>query len=105
MELSESIFEKQGRLEAMKSKIEGMSKNRHIEILKIIKTNSDVKLNSNKNGVYVNISYLDDETIEKINKYLHYIDDQESSLLTAEYQKEDFLRLLTVQTPNVKLGI
>jgi len=89
--MNESVFEKQASLESMKTKIEKMSKNHHTEILKILKTNSNVKLNSNKNGVYVNISFLDDETIEKINKYLNYIDDQESTLLTAEYQKEDFL--------------
>jgi hypothetical protein len=86
-----SITEKQAFLESMKTKIEGMSKNHHTEVLKILKSNSSVKLNANKNGVYVNLSYLEDSTIEKINKYLHYIDDQESALLTAEYQKEDFL--------------
>ena len=75
----------------MKTKIEGMSKNHHTDILKILKTNSNVKLNANKSGVYVNISYLDQDTIDKINKYLHYIDDQENSLLTAEYQKETFI--------------
>jgi hypothetical protein len=90
-ESHETILEKQTILESMKTKIEGMTKPQHIEILKIIKTHSSVKLNSNKNGVYVNISYLEDDTIDKIKKYLEYIYDQESSLLTAEYQKEDFL--------------
>jgi hypothetical protein len=87
----ENIIEKQALLESMKTKIEGLGKNQHIDILKIIKSNSAVKLNSNKNGVYVNISFLDEDTIEKINKYLHYVDDRETALLTAEYQKEDFL--------------
>ena len=87
----EKWLEKQTMLGTMKVKIESMSKNHHTEILKILKTNSSIKLNANKSGVYVNISYLDDATIEKINKYLHYIEDQESALLTAEYQKEDFL--------------
>lgn len=86
-----AILEKQVALEGIKQKIEGMSKIHHMEILKILKTNSTVKLNENKNGIYVNISYLDDPTIEKINKYIHYIEDQESSLLTIEYQKEDFI--------------
>jgi hypothetical protein len=88
---NEKIAEKQILLEKMKQKIEGMSKPHHIEILKILKENSSIKLNANKSGIYVNISYLDDETIEKINKYLHYIEDQESTLLTVEYQKEDFI--------------
>ena len=77
-------------LEILKNKIEKMSKTHHIEILKILKMNSNIKLNENKSGVYVNLSFLPQESIKEIEKYLNYIQDQESSLFTLENQKEEF---------------
>ena len=77
-------------LEILKNKIEKMSKTHHIEILKILKMNSNIKLNENKSGVYVNLSFLPQESIKEIEEYLNYIQDQESSLFTLENQKEEF---------------
>jgi hypothetical protein len=77
-------------LEIIKSKIEVMDKKHHIEVLKILKKNPAIKLNENKNGVFVNLSFLPKQAIEDLEKYIHYIDDQESSLLTVEYQKREY---------------
>lgn len=77
-------------LEIMKNKIEKMSKKHHIEILKILKMNANVKLNENKSGVFVNLSFLPHDTIDEIQNYLNYIQDQESSLVFLENQKEEF---------------
>ena len=77
-------------LEIMKNKIEKMSKKHHIEILKILKMNANVKLNENKSGVFVNLSFLPQDTIDEIQNYLNYIQDQESSLVFLENQKEEF---------------
>lgn len=77
-------------LETIKSKIEMMDKKHHIEVLKILKKNPAIKLNENKNGVFVNLSFLPKESVEDLEKYIHYIDDQESSLLTVEYQKREY---------------
>jgi|UniRef100_A0A6C0EUG0 hypothetical protein len=77
-------------LEILKTKIEKMSKNHHIEILKILKKNGNVKLNENKSGVYVNLSFLPNETLSELENYLNYIEDQEISLITLENQKEEF---------------
>ena len=57
-------------LEIMKNKIEKMSKKHHIEILKILKMNANVKLNENKSGVFVNLSFLPHDTIDEIQNYL-----------------------------------
>ena len=77
-------------LEKLKNTIESMSKMHHIEILKILKKNQNVKLNENKNGVYINLSFLPDEIINEISDYVNYINDQENSLQTMEIQKDDF---------------
>jgi len=77
-------------LEILKSKIESMDKNHHIEILRILKNKSQIKLNENKSGVFINLSYLPNETIEEIKKYLNYVQDQETLLNPIETQKENF---------------
>jgi hypothetical protein len=77
-------------LEILKTKIEKMSKNHHIEILKILKKNGNVKLNENKSGVYVNLSFLPKDLVNELENYLNYIEDQETSLVTLENQKEEF---------------
>ncbi len=63
-------------LEEIKNKIESMTKIQHIEILKILKKYKNIKLNENKNGIYINISYLPPKIIHDIKTYIKYIDDQ-----------------------------
>jgi hypothetical protein len=77
-------------IESMKMKIENMDKTHHIEILKILKKNPSVKLNENKSGVFINLSFLPQDTMNEIQEYLNYIQDQESSLKSMEHQKESF---------------
>lgn len=85
------IMEKNiGALETMKGRVEQMSKTQHIEILKILQNIPEVKLNENKSGVYVNLSFLPENALNKVNEYLAYIQDQESCLNNDENQKLDF---------------
>ena len=77
-------------LETIKTRIEQMNKTQHIEILKILQNNPIVKLNENKSGVYVNLSFLPDKTLKEIDEYLEYVQDQESALRSNESQKLDF---------------
>jgi hypothetical protein len=77
-------------LETIKTKIEAMNKTHHIEVLKILKKNNLSKLNENKSGIFVNLSFLSAETIDELQQYIHYIEDQETSLLCMETQKEEY---------------
>ena len=77
------------RLENIKTFIETLNKHYQIEVLKILDKHN-CKINENKSGVYVNLSFLSEETINDIEKYINYIKDQEESLITMEYQKEEF---------------
>ena len=77
------------RLENIKNFIETLNKHHQIEILKIL-YNNKCKLNENKSGVYVNMSFLTDDIIEELEKYIEYIKDQEESINTVECQKEEF---------------
>jgi hypothetical protein len=67
-----------------------MTKLQHIEILQILKTDPTIKLNENKSGVYINMSFLSKFSINEIQNYLKYIDVQENVLNPIEIQKESY---------------
>jgi hypothetical protein len=75
--------------EGLKNDIEKMDKMHHIEILKIIVKNPASKINENKSGVYINLSFLLDETLEEIIKYVNYVKYQEELLNPIESRKKD----------------
>jgi len=77
-------------LETIKTKIESLSKTHQIEILKIMKKNSKVIINENKNGVFINLSFLPEDVLVDIQEYLNFIHDQEDVLMTLETQKNQF---------------
>ena len=76
-------------LENIKAQVENMSKHHQIEILNIL-TEQLCKIIENKSGVYVNLAFLSQESIDQIVKYIEYIKEQDSEFNTMEYQKEEF---------------
>lgn len=84
-EMHNTIF-----LEKIKTKIESMNKSHHIQILKILKKNNLIKLNENKSGVFVNLSFLSKDTLDDIVKYIDYISIQEDSIRFIENQRDEF---------------
>ena len=74
----------------LKESIEKMTKNHQIEILRILKNSPSIKLNENKSGIFVNLSFLPTDVIEDISKYVNYIREQEHTLETVESQKNLF---------------
>ena len=85
-------MEKTVELETIKSRIEKLEKEQQLEILKIFNTNPDVKLNENKSGVYINLSYLQPDIVSKLKAYLDYVKDQEKVLRLAETKKQDYVK-------------
>jgi len=77
-------------LETLKNKVEGLSKTHQIEILRIITNHSNVSINENKSGVYINLSYIEPTVLEEMQKYLSFVEEQEQLLNPAESQKQDF---------------
>lgn len=76
-------------LDVLKKTIEKMNKVHQVKVLEILFKHS-CKLNENKSGVYVNMSFLPTEVLDEINEYIGYVSEQEESFNTAEYQKEEF---------------
>jgi hypothetical protein len=81
-------------LEQIKIQIEQLNKIHHIEILKIFKKFQNVKLNENKSGVFINLSFLPTCVIDELNAYLDHVKIQESQIFKMESQKENFKHFL-----------
>ena len=82
-------MESPDNLENLKLTIEKMNNYHQVEVLRILSRHL-CKLNENKSGVYINLSYVDQSVIEDLQKYIKYTIDQESTLITTEYQKTEF---------------
>jgi hypothetical protein len=89
-EVDEENYMDPFELENIKKKIESMNKLHHIEILKILKTCSSIKLNENKSGIFVNLSFLPKSTLEEIKKYIDYIQVQETTISQLETRCDEF---------------
>jgi hypothetical protein len=89
-EIQEENFVDTFELENIKKKIESMNKLHHIEILKILKTCSNIKINENKSGIFVNLSFLPKSILDEIKKYIDYIQVQESSISQLETRCDEF---------------
>jgi hypothetical protein len=92
-------MDKSENLEKLKNTIENMTKYHQIEILKIL-SKKLTKINENKSGCYINMTFLPEETLAELEEYVSYIKDQEESLETMEYQKEEFKNAFFIEKEN-----
>jgi len=88
MEKQEHSFYDKHIIESLKNRIEKMDKIHHIEILKILTKYNKIKLNENKSGVFVNMSFLPVYILEEINKYIEYVNEQEQYIHVVEEEQE-----------------
>jgi hypothetical protein len=74
-------------LTEIKNIIEKMDKYHHVEILKILYSDTNTVLNENNNGIFVNLTDLDSVIIEKLEKYIDYVNFQQENLAILESEK------------------
>lgn len=82
-------------LENIKQKIDSMNEKHHLHIGSILRKNPQIKLNSNKNGILLNLSTIPEETVGEIIKYLNYVSDQEYSISQMETTAEELKQFIT----------
>tara|TARA_Y100000996_G_C22526591_1_gene644669 strand:+ start:680 stop:973 length:294 start_codon:yes stop_codon:yes gene_type:complete len=75
------------KLTILKDKIEAMNKLQQIEILRILSKHSPPFLNENNNGTFVNLTSLPDNLIIAIEKYVAYVQEQQSYLQETEKER------------------
>jgi hypothetical protein len=76
------------QLERIRKIIELLDKTHHIEIGKILKQNK-IKLSENNNGIFINLSTLDNKVVLEIEEYLEFIKKQEKFINIDEGKKEE----------------
>ena len=80
-------------LENIKHSIEVMNKQDQLEILKLLSKHL-CKLNENKSGVFINMSFLSNDILEEMKNYINYTQEKATNLETLEYQKDEFKKSL-----------
>lgn len=73
-------------LKSLRDKIELLTIFNQTEIFRIMFTNK-VTFSENKNGVFINLTYVNADVIEKISEYIVYVSKQESHLNEVEDKK------------------
>lgn len=71
----------------LKEKIEKLNKFHQIEITKIFYKYKHVTLNENNNGIFVNLSTIDNIIIDEIKEYLEYVNTLQDDFNDIEVQK------------------
>jgi hypothetical protein len=74
-------------LQSLKESIEKMSKFHQIEILRILSSSTNVCLNENNNGTFVNLTEQSENIIVELKKYVSYVNEQQSYLSIVENEK------------------
>ena len=91
-------------IEKLKKDIEQMSKVNHVEVLRLFKQNR-IQLNENQNGVFINMTELDDAIIDKLQQYVEYVSSQHKELSQQEKVKENFPNSYYLSQCNLSLPI
>ena len=73
-------------LQLLKELIEELPKYNQVEVLKILNNARDVTINENKNGIFVNLSLIDNKTLQCIRDYVEYIKKQTKTLDEIEHE-------------------
>jgi len=73
----------------IKEKIELLSKQHQIELLRILSIIPGISISENNNGVFINLTQQNDIVFEKIENFLEYVNVQQKSLSFLEKQQDD----------------
>ena len=73
------------RLNTIKEQIEKMEKNNHISALYMISQNKSIKYSENSNGIFINLTELPDDMINRLEDFIVYINKQKKHLV-ARYK-------------------
>ena len=82
------------KIDELKNRIEKMEDIHQLHIGSILRQNPDIKLNSNKSGLLVNLSTIPETLLEEIQKYVDYVFDQEKTLTKTEDLKQQYISIL-----------
>ena len=73
--------------EQIKKKIAKLDYNEQCEIFNIIRKDTD-KISENNNGVFINLKYIKDETLDKMSSFIEYCEKNKQLIIEEEKKKE-----------------
>jgi hypothetical protein len=76
-------------IQNIKETIEAMSNCYQLAILKLLNEDSNVIISENNNGTFINLTDLDEITINKLENYIEYVNKQQKQLFNIEKEKSD----------------
>lgn len=89
--IAQHVEAKTNYLMSLKDGIENMPIVHQIEILRILHS-KNTQINENKNGVFVNISKLNNDILTQLYDYMKYVINQEKQLNEIEEQKQSLTK-------------
>lgn len=89
--IAQHVEAKTNYLMSLKDGIENMPIVHQIEILRILHS-KNTQINENKNGVFVNISKLNNDILTQLYDYMKYVINQEKHLNEIEEQKQSLTK-------------
>lgn len=78
-------------LQSLRDEIEKMEPIHQQRVFEIMK-NKRISYTENNNGIFINLTTVDEETIKEIKSYLLYVDLQQEQLDKGEKDKEDYIK-------------
>jgi len=89
------------KLNNIKETIESFDKEQQIQVLQILKV-KNININENKNGVFINLTNLDESIINELEKFIHHLKTQENILLKNENLKDNYIETFFQDNKNDK---
>ena len=89
-------------IKELKKLIDKLHENEHIEIFKIIKNDTD-KYTENRNGIFINMSKLNNDTLIKINNFVSFCNDNTKSFENNNDKMETIKNLVSEDNDNNSL--
>jgi aspartate/tyrosine/aromatic aminotransferase len=75
-------------LNAMKDRIEQMSKNYQIEVARLLINTHNIAYDENQNGLFINMAQMTEEVKTSMQQFIEYVDLQEQQLNADETEKD-----------------
>jgi hypothetical protein len=72
----------------LRDRIEALPKIHHKEVARIL-LESNFSFDENKNGMFINLSTVSQDVLEKIARFISYIDLQQETISTGESERKD----------------
>lgn len=85
--MSEETMTFYEELKKLRDNIDTLDKSKHIELFNLIKEN-DIQYSSNKNGIFINLSFVEKDKIDKIKNFVYLINERENYINEVENEKD-----------------